>query len=755
MRPNQDGDDDGDDIWTDGMGWDGAPPWEACRVAAVWLLYGRMNGMLSPKPSQRASKQLTGTQLVGAGTRRQRLSSLASRVSTSTSTSTSAPSPAGSPRTRSLALASYAPTLRANVAMAENAAESLAGLRIASLASPRLTIDRVDDPQDPQDPPERSRPPLASAVTEPPGLGSYSSPARQHRRTPSETLDARVEFSNDEADGRTYHRINQYVIVEEIGRGSYGAVHRATDQFGNEFAVKEFSKARLRKKAQSHFLRLGPRGTPRQGLPRPGRAPGGPLPPQFTGLQAGEQKDALFFIREEIAIMKKLNHPNLVQLIEVLDDPEEDSLYMVMEMCKKGVIMSVGLDKSAEPYHDESCRCWFRDLLLGIEYLHAQGVIHRDIKPDNLLLSDDDVLKIVDFGVSEMFDKSDSMRVSKSAGSPAFMPPELCGKHQHVSGTAADIWSMGVTLYCLKYGKIPFNRSGVLEIYEAIKLDDAFVPEGEDADFVDLMSRILEKDPEKRITMPELREHPWVTRRGADPLLSREDNCENMIEPPNELELNRAFTRKMNHLLSMMKVIHKFKMLLAKTRNKQGTSPERLEPVPASPRAATPEGATLGATAERAGEDEIERILASRRRLLTQRDESADKGHAHEVAEQGRFFLGIGAGARDAFAQDEGAHESTANIVADSPGAVDYNVYDRAYDEAIRRRMEAKPSKRPTMYLTRFVKEAEYFKKMENLAETTVLAPPVFKTEAEDAVQTLKDNPSTSGSVGSLSASQD
>ena len=66
--------------------------------------------------------------------------------------------------------------------------------------------------------------------------------------------------------------------------------------------------------------------------------------------------------------MKKLNHPNLVSLIEVLDDPEEDSLYMVLEMCKKGVVMKVGLDERAEPYDVEHCRCWFRDLILGIEY---------------------------------------------------------------------------------------------------------------------------------------------------------------------------------------------------------------------------------------------------------------------------------------------------------------------------------------------------------------------------------------------------
>ncbi len=66
--------------------------------------------------------------------------------------------------------------------------------------------------------------------------------------------------------------------------------------------------------------------------------------------------------------MKKLDHPNLVQLIEVLDDPEEDSLYMVLEMCKKGVVMKVGLGEMADQYDSERCRHWFRDLILGIEY---------------------------------------------------------------------------------------------------------------------------------------------------------------------------------------------------------------------------------------------------------------------------------------------------------------------------------------------------------------------------------------------------
>lgn len=138
--------------------------------------------------------------------------------------------------------------------------------------------------------------------------------------------------------------------------------------------------------------------------------------------------------------------------------------------------------------------------------VHAQGVIHRDIKPDNCLVTDQDVLKIVDFGVSEMFEKDREMKTAKSAGSPAFMPPELCvPKHGEVSGQAADIWSMGVTLYCLRFGKIPFERGGVLELYDAIRNDDVELGDNCEEDFRDLMHRILEKEPEKRITMDELR----------------------------------------------------------------------------------------------------------------------------------------------------------------------------------------------------------------------------------------------------------
>jgi serine/threonine protein kinase len=138
--------------------------------------------------------------------------------------------------------------------------------------------------------------------------------------------------------------------------------------------------------------------------------------------------------------------------------------------------------------------------------VHGQGIIHRDIKPDNCLVTQDDVLKIVDFGVSEMFDKEGEMKTAKSAGSPAFMPPELCvAKHGEVSGKAADVWSMGCTLFCLLFGRIPFEKHGMLELYQAIRNDEPVFDDGCNPELVDLLKRLLEKNPEKRITTDEIR----------------------------------------------------------------------------------------------------------------------------------------------------------------------------------------------------------------------------------------------------------
>ena len=377
--------------------------------------------------------------------------------------------------------------------------------------------------------------------------------------------------------------------------------------------------------------------------------------------------------------------------------------------------------------------------------MHSQSIIHRDIKPDNLLVAADDTLKVVDFGVSEMFEKPDSMKIKKSAGSPAFLAPELCSPHGEVSGTAADIWSMGVCLYCLRYGKIPFNRASVLDMYEAIQTEQPKIPEDEDPLFIGILKRLLEKDPEQRITMAELRvgtarahlrkatnwlqEHQWVTKDGTDPLLSKEENCAHKVEPPNELEISRAFTRKMDNVFCVLKAISKFKSLLSERRT---ASPAMADEIA--------EG-TFDPAEEKARAEEIEELLAQRREVLSRRardssgsddncDGSAGKGHAKDISDQEPLYLGIGTSSRHVFYLDD---QSADEIVADSPSAVDYNIYDRAYEQAINDKLDEHPSsRRPIMYLTKFVKETDRFKSFENIVEGTIFSPAAVREQMRE-----------------------
>ncbi|KAI0460507.1 kinase-like domain-containing protein [Xylaria acuta] len=585
---------------------------------------------------------------------------------------------------------------------------------------PRISIEQITDAADQ---PTLAAPHLPTPPTAP------LSPMRHHKRTPSqlrevkETLDAK--YTNDEIDGRSQYTVNQYVIGDEIGRGSYGAVHVATDQFGNEYAVKQFSKSRLRKRAQSHVLRRPGPGMPHQ--QRPGMGLNHFYRKQFGRQEDAEAKDALYLIRAEIAIMKKLHHDNLVALIEVLDDPEEDSLYMVLEMCKKGVVMKIDLDQKARPYSSELCRTWFRDLILGIEYLHAQGIIHRDIKPDNLLLTEDDVLKIVDFGVSEMFQKSNEMMTNKSAGSPAFLPPELCqAKHGEVPGKAADVWSMGVTLYCLKYGELPFNGNSVMDMYQAIREQPVSLPDEEDSDFVDLITRILDKNNSTRIALREIRNHPWVTKNGNDPLLSKEENCSDMVETPNELEVNHAFTRKMDHLICVMRAIQRFKSLISPSRATTPRTSHMPKPLlakeaEAEPSASSPSSKQIPETAEpvrqkSVAEEAAELIEQRKAYLQLGLSLQGATGSEQTVREEAQnpdptdnkstLFLGVGTGGDDGFRSPELPND----VVSESPTGIDFDVYDRAFETEIKRIRSDRKRNRSWTYMTKLLGEKERHK---------------------------------------------
>uniref|UniRef100_A0A8C6K7P9 Calcium/calmodulin-dependent protein kinase kinase 1, alpha b n=1 Tax=Nothobranchius furzeri TaxID=105023 RepID=A0A8C6K7P9_NOTFU len=229
-------------------------------------------------------------------------------------------------------------------------------------------------------------------------------------------------------------------------------------------------------------------------------------------------------VYREIAILKKLDHRNVVKLVEVLDDPDEDGLHMAFELMTKGPVMEVPTD---DPLTEDQARFYFRDVVLGTEYLHYHKIIHRDIKPSNLLLGDDGHVKIADFGVSNEFEGADAL-LSSTAGTPAFMAPEMISEQQQgFSGKALDVWAMGVTLFCFVFGECPFYDEYVVSLHNKIKNDPVEFPETPQvsSELKDLITKMLDKNPATRILIPEIKLHPWVTENSSNPLPLEEEHC--------------------------------------------------------------------------------------------------------------------------------------------------------------------------------------------------------------------------------------
>uniref|UniRef100_UPI00358EB2C7 serine/threonine-protein kinase STK11 n=1 Tax=Myxine glutinosa TaxID=7769 RepID=UPI00358EB2C7 len=218
-------------------------------------------------------------------------------------------------------------------------------------------------------------------------------------------------------------------------------------------------------------------------------------------------------VKKEIQLLKRLRHMNVIELVDVLYNDEKQKMYMVMEYCVCGIqeMLDSVLDNKFPMYQAHG---YFCQLVDGLEYLHSQGIVHKDIKPGNLLLTTDGTLKISDLGVAEAlqpFSRDDTCRTSQ--GSPAFQPPEIANGLDSFSGFKVDIWSSGVTLYNITTGMYPFEGDNIYKLFENIGQGEFTIPESCDPLLTDLLKGMLEYQPARRFTIQQIRQHHWFCRK--------------------------------------------------------------------------------------------------------------------------------------------------------------------------------------------------------------------------------------------------
>jgi len=222
-------------------------------------------------------------------------------------------------------------------------------------------------------------------------------------------------------------------------------------------------------------------------------------------------------INDEINIMLMIRdnpHPNIVKCYDVID--EKDSIYMILEYCDCGDLRRL-IEMKKKPLKEKFVQYYFSQLASGLKFLMDRNIIHRDIKPRNILLTNDRrELRIADFGFARRI-KNISL-FDTICGSPLYMAPEIMGKENYNKQT--DLWSIGIILFEMLYNFHPYNRNKTCreptELMNKIKDNDLKIPPKNtknkyvSAQCLDLLKKLLQRDVQKRMTWKEFFNHEWI-----------------------------------------------------------------------------------------------------------------------------------------------------------------------------------------------------------------------------------------------------
>ena len=219
------------------------------------------------------------------------------------------------------------------------------------------------------------------------------------------------------------------------------------------------------------------------------------------------EKDDEIRVKREFDMLAQFNHPNVILVAEIFESA--DSFYSVMEFCEGGELFNYIVKNRR--LSDEEASYFFFQLINGLEYIHSLGIVHRDLKPENLLLTSDHILKIIDFGLSNYFQENQKELLITPCGSPCYASPEMVAGKKY-DGFKIDVWSCGIILYAMLCGYLPFEDNDNEVLFKKILECKLIFPNYVKEDGKDLIKKILVTEPEKRITIPEIKKHPFFLK---------------------------------------------------------------------------------------------------------------------------------------------------------------------------------------------------------------------------------------------------
>ncbi|XP_035795581.1 aurora kinase C-like [Anopheles albimanus] len=209
-------------------------------------------------------------------------------------------------------------------------------------------------------------------------------------------------------------------------------------------------------------------------------------------------------VRREIEIQSHLRHPNILRMYGYFHD--ETRIYLILEFAPGGTLFKEQQQQPGKRFPEKRSAYYIKSLVSALIYLHERNVIHRDIKPENLLLGHGGELKIADFGWS--VHEPTSSRTTL-CGTVDYLSPEMVQGQPHTK--TVDLWSLGVLAYELLCGKAPFLATTYEETYRKIIRVQYTVPSDISKPAAHLISRLLVREPEKRMPLEHIAIHPWIT----------------------------------------------------------------------------------------------------------------------------------------------------------------------------------------------------------------------------------------------------